>query len=223
MSFKLLVDKHCKTVLFAETGKDFVDFLFHLMTLPVGTVIRLLKPNGMVGCVGNLYRSIQNINDVYMEAAASKEGLLKPQSPSGGESFLLLLPDSTPSAHKTFYKCCYCSCSPNVADFTAATCTKCLNVVNQKVVFLEQQQVKEGASQSSGYVKEGMTYMVMDNLEVKPMSTISSITMLNKLNVKDVGALEEKVIAVSMNEALELLKTSLYSRNVLTDVFFSKF
>ncbi|KAI4303090.1 hypothetical protein MLD38_038760 [Melastoma candidum] len=224
LSLKLLVDKHSKKVLFAEAGKDFIDFLFHLLTLPVGTVIGLLLPNGMVGCVGNLYRSVQNINDVYMESAASKEELLKPpKSPSGGESFLLLLPDSSPSAPKTFYKCCYCSSSPNVADFTDATCTACRNVMNKKVVFLEQQQVKAGASKSSGYVKGVVTYMVMDNnLEVKPMSTISSIAMLSKFNVKDVGALEEKVIAVSLNEALELLKTSLYSKNVLTAVFYSK-
>ncbi|KAI4303088.1 hypothetical protein MLD38_038759 [Melastoma candidum] len=222
LGLKLLVDKHCKKVLFAEAGKDFIDFLFHLMTLPVGTVIRLLKPNGMVGCVGDLYRSIRNINDVYMESAASKKGLLKPQSPSGGESFPLLLPDSSPSDHKTFYKCSNCRSSPNVADFTNATCNDCGNVMKQKVVFLEQQQVKAGASNSSGYVKGVVTYMVMDNLEVKPMSTISSIAVLNKFNVKDVGALEEKVIAVSMNEALELLKTSLCSKNVLTDVFYRK-
>ena len=42
--------------------------------------------------------------------------------------------------------------------------------------------------------------MVMDDLEVKPMSTISSITLLNKFNVKHIGALEEQVVELGMDE-----------------------
>ena len=40
----------------------------------------------------------------------------------------------------------------------------------------------------------------MDDLEVKPMSTISSITLHNKFNVKNIGALEEKVVKLGMDE-----------------------
>ncbi|KAI4373015.1 hypothetical protein MLD38_011186 [Melastoma candidum] len=54
LSLKLLGDNQCKKVLFAEAGKDLVDFLFHVVTLPVGSVIRLLEPNGMEGCVWHL-------------------------------------------------------------------------------------------------------------------------------------------------------------------------
>ncbi|CAI0467690.1 unnamed protein product [Linum tenue] len=74
-------------------------------------------------------------------------------------------------------------------------------------------------SEEGGFVKGVITYMVMDNLEVKPMSTISSITMLNKFNVQEVGALEEKVIELGMDEGLNLLKASLQSQTVLTNVF----
>nr|XP_023913540.1 uncharacterized protein LOC112025105 [Quercus suber] len=78
----------------------------------------------------------------------------------------------------------------------------------------------EGSSFSEGgYVKGVVTYMVMDDLVVKPMSTISSITLLNRFNVKDVGALEEKVIHLGIDEGVKLLKASLQSKNVLTDVF----
>ncbi|KAH0666825.1 hypothetical protein KY285_028031 [Solanum tuberosum] len=61
--------------------------------------------------------------------------------------------------------------------------------------------------------------MVLDDLVVKPMSTISSITLLNELCVKDVGVLKEKVVTLGMDEALKMLKTSLQSKNVLTSVF----
>ena len=48
-------------------------------------------------------------------------------------------------------------------------------------------------------MKGVVTYMVMDDLEVKPMSTISVITLISKL-VKEVGALEEKVVDLDMDE-----------------------
>ena len=49
-------------------------------------------------------------------------------------------------------------------------------------------------------MKELVKYMVMDDLEVKPMSTTSTFTLLNKFNVKEMGALEEKVIVLGMDE-----------------------
>ena len=51
-----------------------------------------------------------------------------------------------------------------------------------------------------GFVKGVVTYTVMDDLVVKPMSKISSITLPNKFNVKDVGDLEESVVEVGMSE-----------------------
>jgi hydroxymethylpyrimidine/phosphomethylpyrimidine kinase len=42
--------------------------------------------------------------------------------------------------------------------------------------------------------------MVMDDLVVQPMSTISSITLLNKFNIKEVGSLQEKVVEMGMDE-----------------------
>lgn len=49
-------------------------------------------------------------------------------------------------------------------------------------------------------MKGVVTYMIMDDLEVSPMSTICSVTLLNKFYVKDVGALEEKMVQLGMKE-----------------------
>ncbi|KAG5533327.1 hypothetical protein RHGRI_027502 [Rhododendron griersonianum] len=48
----------------------------------------------------------------------------------------------------------------------------------------------------------------MDDLVVTPMSTISGITMLNKFNVKDVGALEERVVDLGMPETMGTIDAS---------------
>ncbi|XP_073027776.1 uncharacterized protein [Primulina eburnea] len=74
-------------------------------------------------------------------------------------------------------------------------------------------------SAEGGFVKGVVTYMIMDNLVVKPMSTISSITLLNNFNIKDVVNLQEMEVTLGMEEAVKLLKASLQSEKVLTDVF----
>jgi hypothetical protein len=60
--------------------------------------------------------------------------------------------------------------------------------------------IKASFSGEGGYVKGLITYIVMDDLAMKPMSTISAITLLTKLNVTDVGAVEEKVVDFGMDE-----------------------
>lgn len=44
------------------------------------------------------------------------------------------------------------------------------------------------------------TYMVLDDLVGKPMSSISSIALLNQFSVKNVGVLKEKAVTLGMNE-----------------------
>lgn len=67
-----------------------------------------------------------------------------------------------------------------------------------------------------GYVTGVITYMIMDDLAVRPMSTISCITLLNKFNIKDIWLLEEKPIDIGTDECVKLPKA------VLTDVFLEK-
>ena len=55
-----------------------------------------------------------------------------------------------------------------------------------------------------------LTYMVMDDLVVTPMSTVPSITLLNKFNVKEVGAPEERVIKLGLAEVCKLIFLQCY-------------
>lgn len=70
-----------------------------------------------------------------------------------------------------------------------------------------------------GYVKEVVSYLVMDDLTVEPMSTISAIMLLKKFKVADCSALEELTVDLGHKEAVLLLKAALESTTALTDVF----
>ncbi|GJN05759.1 hypothetical protein PR202_ga23423 [Eleusine coracana subsp. coracana] len=59
----------------------------------------------------------------------------------------------------------------------------------------------------------------MDDLKVAPMSTISGITLLNTFGITDIGMLQEKTVQLGYAEGLEILRVSLQSKTVLSDVF----
>ncbi|KAF7847999.1 hypothetical protein BT93_L2382 [Corymbia citriodora subsp. variegata] len=233
VNLKLLVDKSNQKVLFAEGGKDFVDFLFHILALPVGTVIRLLEKTGMEGSLGNLYGSIENLNDVYIKSS-KKDILLNPKAPAFLSEIPFLLPEtsSLDSTPKTYYRCSYhyhssSDCNKYVAEDPSAKCPNCQNSMSHTFTFVKPPAVNMTAAAASaavsdskgGFVQGVVTYMVMDDLAVNPMSTISSMALLNKFNVKEIGHLEEKVVSLGIDEGIKLLRASFYSKKVLTDVF----
>jgi hypothetical protein len=76
------------------------------------------------------------------------------------------------------------------------------SVVNQptSTLFEHKPLFRLGQHKETGYVRGVVTFMVMDDLTVKPMSTISSITLLNTFNVKDVSLLQEKTVTVDIQK-----------------------
>ncbi|XP_021830060.1 uncharacterized protein LOC110770269 [Prunus avium] len=206
VSLKLLIDTRGCKVLFAEASKDVVDFLFNLLSLPVGTVIRLLSEDGgMVGSLGNLYESVENLNDTYLQPNLDKDTLLKPKTTvAAGANILPLLTNNinVDSNSKQFYMCPYCN-PRHISNVVGTLCPSGYNMTTTVTDVSPQASsstVVATSGSEGGYVKGVVTYMVMDNLEVKPMSTISSIAILNQFNVKDVGALQEKVVHLGMQE-----------------------
>ncbi|QCE06870.1 hypothetical protein DEO72_LG9g1884 [Vigna unguiculata] len=224
LTLKLLIDSKREKVLFAEASKPVVDFLFNLLCLPIGTVIRILSKNKMVGSIANLYESVENLDESYMQPHQHKDLLLKP-SASVSSQISGLLPSingtSSNNATDVLYRCpnhyIYLT-SNNTARCPDHYCGLTMNIqfVGQKVANVQN------SADKSGFVREVVTYMVMDDLVIQPMSSISSITLLNKFNIKEVGALQVKVVELDMNKGVDLLKASLQSKTVLTDIFLKK-
>ncbi|MBA0762137.1 hypothetical protein Gotri_024683 [Gossypium trilobum] len=218
VNLKLLVNVKCQRVLFAEANKDFIDFLFNIMALPIGTIVRLLNKEGMVGSLSKLYKSIEELSHVYMQQPfQTKEALLNPEvlAHSGVND---IRPGFGPSP-----------CPSYIAEDPEAVCPNCRSKMSHqaKLVKSNQKTYSNSLSSSSsssneegerGYVKGVVTYMVIDDLMEKPMSTISSLALLNSFNVKDIEALQEKTIKNGMDEAVKLLKALLLSKTVLTDI-----
>ncbi|KAL4621255.1 hypothetical protein ACB092_06G214800 [Castanea dentata] len=222
VSLKLLIDTERERVLFAEAGKEFFDFLISILALPLGTFIPLFEKQGMVGSFGNIYHSIDNLGTVYLQPNVNKATLLKHKphisgsGGGGGSGVPLKSPDFASSAKsRKLYRCS--------RDFSKyREFREALPVLPGNYSMDSELNFVDPPSTKGGYVKEVVTYMVMDDLEVKPMCTTSTFTLLNKFNVKELGVLEEKVVDLGMDEGVKLFKASLQSKSVLTDVFLPK-
>ncbi|XP_044960189.1 uncharacterized protein LOC123411321 [Hordeum vulgare subsp. vulgare] len=166
-TMKLLVDTRTGRVVYAEARKEVVDFLFSLLAIPISTVVGLLAADP-IGSVGNLSRSLDDLDAAYIVDEHARDALLPPTA--GGGGLLLLL--------------------------TAG-----------------------GSSFSRGVVQGVVTYTITDDLKVTPMSSISGITMLNNHRIRDTRHLQERTVQFGRTEGLEILRASLQSQTVLTDVF----
>ena len=148
VSLKLYIHKNSNQVLFAEVGKEFVEFFFSILRLPVRTLTTLLKPDIMFGHLGNMHESIINLCPSFRSRMRS----------------------------------------------------------DLQVIHYPPNGVKEGL------------YQVKNDLEVKPMSTASVVTLLNEFHVKD-GDLEEKVVNLGVDEVYiyksVLSSFSVYAYNAL--------
>lgn len=181
LSLKLLIDNNTNKVVFAEAGKEFVDFLFGCLQVPLGSIMGLLSEHDLVGLgsLSRVYESIENLDPSFLQSKASKDSLLRPQPTFSSNTHtpqLLLPPTRTPST------------------------------ISQGVFFgssfATQPNAPSTEEKETGYVRDVVTYMVMDDLTVKPMSTISSVTFLTNLYVKDVSSLREKMVELDKKKVI---------------------
>jgi hypothetical protein len=80
-------------------------------------------------------------------------------------------------------------------------CPNCKSKMDRNVTYIDPTSAIRSSSKE-GYVKETVTYMVMDDLEVKPLSTTIVISLLTKfnVNVNELGAIEERVVDLGKDE-----------------------
>ncbi|KAG2586930.1 hypothetical protein PVAP13_5NG107200 [Panicum virgatum] len=220
---KLLIDAKAMRVVFAEADKDVVDFLFSLLSLPVATIVKMLGKSSMPGTFGNLYGSVEKLDCTYVVPGVDKKAVLWPTMvPSAANTTRssLLLPVPSSGQPRSFFQCRTSNgsgCCEYVTDTKGTRCPSCRNDMRVPLKFVPPEASSTGAAK--GFVKEVVTYTVRDDLTVTPMSTISSITLLNTGGVTDFSALLEKTVRLGYAHGLEIVKASLQSKTVLTDVY----
>ncbi|XP_050892560.1 uncharacterized protein LOC127098103 [Lathyrus oleraceus] len=236
---KLYVDPENDKVVFAEASKVVIDFLFDFLCLPISTVVKLVSTNGMVGSLGNLYQSVENLNQSFMQPNQTKDVLLNPIaqiSCNGISGFLTSQKDEDLNyEQRTKLYMCSDRCNLCVTNDYTTRCAgsfdrhghfgyyPCSNNMNFEVSYRNMKVDENKSFIHNGFVKDEITFIVMDDLVIQPISKVSDIsTLLKKFNVKDINTLQEKDVEIGMDESIKLLKASLETKMVLTSVFHKK-
>ncbi|KAF7034575.1 hypothetical protein CFC21_045570 [Triticum aestivum] len=214
-TLKLLIDKKANRVLYAEAGKEVVDFLFSLLAIPIGTVAKVLQTGSDGVGVANIYDSVEKMDTRYMHSKIVQEALLSSCRPLFLQRPITThpaAPSMRASVHGvTSYPLQYASVTAHALAPTgmAADVARDSSLYGSIIV-------------GGGHVQGLVSYTIMDDLTITPMSNISAVVLITKLNreQKDL-VLEEKSVKIGNKEALDILKASMNSNTVLTDVFLS--
>ncbi|KAJ6303068.1 hypothetical protein OIU77_017027 [Salix suchowensis] len=229
ISLKAFVDKKSNRVAFVESDEFFVDILFSFLTMPTGTIIHLLSslsPQNGIGCMNNLYKSVENTDVMYFRTEACKDMLLLPHNAAAAYCKSLKLkiddfdalrffccesPHCTTHGYKLWshYKNLYCGCGRPMSRIVNLSCQVPSNRGSD-------------ARNRGVFVKALARFLVSDNFQVMPASLSSSISILTKLGVMDTDTIEERTFDIGVTEVLKLLQCSLVSKTPLTDVLLAR-
>jgi len=85
ITLKLTVFREERKVIFAEAGKDFVDVLCSFLTMPLGTIARLVRKGCKsqppeIASLISLYQSVENLDKGCFPTDTCKEMLLRPRN-----------------------------------------------------------------------------------------------------------------------------------------------
>ncbi|WVY96562.1 hypothetical protein V8G54_028713, partial [Vigna mungo] len=223
VTLKLMVMKGKKKVVIAEAGKEFVDILFSFLTLPLGTIARLVREESKVeppelALLSSLYQSVENLDDGYLCTDTCREMLLRPRNSMEAycRRLKLNIDDTEPTEYFVCDNLIYCSRTSPVmlSSFKNKKC-RC-GCMLAKPISVETSCVIDG------FVKSNSRFMITDDLKVIPNSMDEIVNVLKNSGIKSMSSVNVMSVNITKNQVVDMLKCCLCSRTVLTDLFLEK-
>ncbi|XP_059650153.1 uncharacterized protein LOC132295908 [Cornus florida] len=211
LSLKVLVDEETNRVVFAESDHGFVDVLFSFMSMPIGTFIRSTHEQASkweIGCMNNLYESIENLDDTHLLSAECKDMLLRPRSAAEIYCRNLKLNFVNCTTSNNEYYGCRCGRTEcTLFPYPTAHC-RCGSPIKYMVKLENSSSVPPVGGV---FVKPTSRFMITDDFQVLPLSTMTVLTLLKELGVVDGTTIKQRCIKIGNDEVLKMLKASLTS------------
>ncbi|KAG7553784.1 hypothetical protein ISN44_As11g001050 [Arabidopsis suecica] len=219
-ALRLIIDEEKEKVVLAEAGRDFVDVLFSLLTLPMGTIVRLLEKHrkSEFGCFSNIYKSVADVGVDNFETEACQQILLNPRSVKEVQCKRLKL-NINPTDCLKFFKCRSFAACNLCSNFSGSECV-CGELMDQEIDLSEEDQVQNDVD--GVFVKGRSSFIITDDLNVYVGSTGLVLKTLSRLNCSDVSKLGEKFLDIGIEEIVTLLEYMFSSDSPLTDTFLKK-
>ncbi|KAE8787036.1 hypothetical protein D1007_39097 [Hordeum vulgare] len=202
IKINLAVDKSRNRVLFADAGSDFVDVLLSFLTLPLSAIQFCVSPSP--GCLSNLCDSVSRLTGGKLLKVEACHGMLLTPSTAhefGGRINLFF-------QHGAFVK------SQQNLKVNGNLCS-CWKVMDRLV------RAYCGAIPSPGkFVRCKERFVISDDWTITPACT-SLIHRFSSESDAVFPGFEEVEVCVSWPKVISMLKASLSSDTIFTDVFLS--
>ncbi|KAL3635456.1 hypothetical protein CASFOL_020003 [Castilleja foliolosa] len=221
-SLKVVLNKQRTKVFYAEVDSDFADILLSFLSLPLGTIVRILgkhygDESPVVGSLTTLYKSLSNLNSDLFCTESCKLMLLNPRKLLINERCELKLNvDDTPLTKN--FKCADKDCkSTHMGLYYGTSMCECgKSSISHDLGILE---FTEG-DEYNGYVYTESTasFIISDDLQIFPSETGYAIHILTGLGITGTDGTELMDVTFGFNQVMDLLKGSLLSKTPLTDI-----
>ncbi|KAJ9552346.1 hypothetical protein OSB04_016391 [Centaurea solstitialis] len=206
---KILVAKDENKVIMAESDKEFIEVLFSFMAMPIASAVRCTRNclSGEIGCLDNLYGSVENLDINFLQDKRFQNILLNPRS--AAEIYCKNLEmDLIGSERYDFYVCHNKECKV-ISCYKIGKC-RCGEAFKHRL------EIAPGSrffpEVNGGLLKSTTRFIIMDDFKVMPVATMADLTLLSELG--KYGKVEERTIKIGRNEVLNLLKRSLISKGL---------
>ncbi|KAM1148695.1 hypothetical protein ACFX2B_029068 [Malus domestica] len=211
ISLKIVVSKSKKIVCYAEAQEDFVNLLCSFLTLPLGLILKKMRNVSWKGCLDQLYKSVEDLDEQYLMSNYHKELLVNPKLAPGYRYEKTLL-----GIEETFF---YYVDNKLTTDTSCIPDNSLVESVKLDVVDPKSHEDKDRSAQ--GFLRGPAIFTVTDNLVVRPISPILEISVLQELKVPFTD-IEDHTVHVGKREALLLLAASFIGDSALTNTFISE-
>ncbi|KAK7373803.1 hypothetical protein VNO80_07223 [Phaseolus coccineus] len=218
MKVKIVLLKSIRKILYAEGEKDFVDFLWSFLTLPLGGVVRMLRGDSSMGSVDVLYRYINTLDEnKYFLSRKEKCKLVDPEvAPLFQSSICKKMLPISEQASPYYY------CDPgteNISDLQFHLIEDHEDRDDDDNKNYQQMKLVDPKSPSAGILKIHPNFpatIVTDDLFLAPTSRVPDHSMLDRLNIP-LNDVIVKEVTIGIREGLGILKASLTSNLALTN------
>lgn len=201
VTLKLMVMKGKKKVVIAEAGKEFVDILFSFLTLPLGTIARLVREESKVeppelALLRSLHQSVENLDNGYLCTDACREMLLRPRNSMEAycRRLKLNIDDTEPTEYFVCNNLIYCSYTSPVllSSFKNKQC-RCGRMLAKPIS-------AEASCVFDGFVKSNSRFMITDDLKVIPNSMDKIVNVLKNSGIKSMSSVNVMSVNITKNQ-----------------------
>ncbi|XP_012844355.1 PREDICTED: uncharacterized protein LOC105964377 [Erythranthe guttata] len=210
-SLKVMINKKKNKVLFAEADSDFIDVLISFLTLPLGTIVRVLKKHYEdelhgapfnIGSLTTLYNGLSNLDNVHFWTEGCKDVLLNPKSSFEAECLKLKL-DISETQPIGYFICKNNACKAYQArrfpclSIYYDTVTCCCGVKMKRELGQKESQANEDAG--GVFTNNAVPFIISDDLRILP-NMKGYVQTLRDLDVTYTNGAELRNVSFGFNE-----------------------